>query len=107
MERQHTHHVEVVVDSHCPALEALEHFEGVLVVLVGDARVGELRVECFLGWELRLIQLLSAIHVLIWINTLSQKQPHILCLKPMELLSELNEPLESRLLEVLGECGQA
>ena len=105
--REHTHHVEVVVDSHCAALEALEHFEGVLVVLVGDVGVSEFRVEGFLGWELRLIHLLPRIHVLIWINPLSHQQPHILCLKPMKLLSELNEALQSRLLEVLGECGQA
>ena len=78
--REHTHHVEFVVDSHCPTLEALEHFEGVLIVLVGDVGVSELSVECFLVWELRLIHLLPRIHVLVWINTLSHQQPHILCL---------------------------
>ena len=69
--REHTHHVEVVVYAHCAALEALEHFKGVLLVLVGDVRVSEFRVEGFLGWELRHIHLLPRIDLLIWINPLS------------------------------------
>ena len=105
--REHTHHVEVVEYAHCPTLEAFEHFEGVLVVLVGDVGVGEFRVECFLGWELRLIHLLPRIHVLIWINTLSNQELQIFFGKPMKLLSELKRALQTRLLEVLGECGQA
>ena len=40
--REHTHHVEIVVDSNCAALEALEHFDGVLIVLVGDVALSEL-----------------------------------------------------------------
>ena len=39
-------------------------------------------------------------------NALFNQQPQLFCLKTVKLLSELNEASQSRLLEVLGECGQ-
>ena len=37
--RLHTWHLEVVLDPHCAAHEAHEHFEGLLIVFVGDVSV--------------------------------------------------------------------
>ena len=95
-----------MVDTHCSTLEALEHFEGVLIVLVGDVRVGKHGVECILGSDLLLIHFLPAIHVLAWRHALANQKPHICCLETVELLAEAKETLQSRLLDILGEGGE-
>ena len=90
-DRHHAHHVEAVTPAECPTFEAPEHLEGLLIVLVADVGVGELGVKYLLGWDLALIHLLPAIHVLVCIHPLSHHQPHTVCLKPVELLTEADE----------------
>ena len=75
------HHEDVFVDAHCSAFEDLEHFQSVLIVLFGDVCVWALRVERLLVLYLLLVLLVTAIHVLVWINTLAHNQPHHFCLK--------------------------
>ena len=56
--------------------------------------------------DLLLVNHLPAIHLLVWIHPLANQQPHILSLKLVELLAEVDEALQSCLLDVLCECGQ-
>ena len=67
---EHTLHVEIVVIAHRVNVECAPHFPGVLLVLVADARVGQLREKRILGWELLFIHFLPAIHILIRVEPL-------------------------------------
>ena len=67
---EHTHHVEVVVFAHRVDVEGAPYFLGMLVILVADARVRQLREKRLLGWELLLVHFLPAIHILIRIHPL-------------------------------------
>ena len=67
---EHTHHIEIVVAAHRVYVEGAPHFLGVLVVLVADARAGQLREKRLLGWELLLIHLLPTVHILVRVHPL-------------------------------------
>ena len=99
---KHTHHIEVVILSHRVEVEGAPYFLGVLVVLVADVGVGQLRVERLLGWVLLFIHLLPGIHILVRIDALRHEQTELLRLYPEEFPGEMLETLETRLEEVLG-----
>ena len=67
---EHTHHIELVVAAHRVDVEGAPYVLGMLVVLVADVRVGQFRVKGLLGWELLLLQLLPAMHILVRVDPL-------------------------------------
>ena len=97
----HTHHVELMVVPHCADVEGVPNFLGVGIVRVSYVRVGQRGEEDLLGWELSLIHLLQTIHVFVRVYTLAYQQPRIFFLHRGELLSEVDEPLQAALFEVV------
>ena len=67
---EHTHHIEFVVAAHRMDVEGPPYVLLVLVVLVADVGVGQLGVKGLFGSDLLLVQLLPAIHILVWLNSL-------------------------------------
>ena len=67
---EHTHHGEIVVAAHGVDVDGAPYFLGVLVVLLADVGVGELRLKRLLGWELLFIYFLPTVHILVRVHPL-------------------------------------
>ena len=92
--------------SHGMEFECVQDMVGLCVFLVPDVGVSQLRVERLLGWEVFVIHLLPAIHILVRVHPLSYEESELLHLFDVELLTVF-ETIEPRLHQIFGVGGKS
>ena len=92
-----------MITKHGRDVEGVPDFLRMEIVLVANICIVQARIEEMFCWQLRLIEFLHRVHILIWIDALAEDQAQFLFGHVGEMFPEILEVFNPCLEEVVAE----